>query len=146
MLGPILGPTVGGYMTELYDWRWVFFVVAPFGVVALLGCMAFVPETGRDPARRLDWLGFVALSVAVAATQLMFDRGQRQDWFESREIILWAAIAALGLYVFVTHSLTTARPFFDLRMFLDRNFVVGLVLMAVFGLLVFVPMPSLPRR
>ena len=144
MLGPILGPTVGGYMTELYDWRWVFFVVAPFGVVALLGCLAFVPETSRDPGRRLDWLGFAALSVAVAATQLMFDRGQRQDWFESREIILWAAIAALGFYLFVTHSLTTARPFFDLRMFLDRNFAVGLVLMAVFGLLVFVPMLLIP--
>jgi MFS transporter, DHA2 family, multidrug resistance protein len=144
MLGPILGPTVGGYMTELYDWRWVFFVVAPFGVVALLGCLAFVPETSRDAGRRLDWLGFVALSVAVAATQLMFDRGQRQDWFESREIILWAAIAALGFYLFVTHSLTTARPFFDLRMFLDRNFAVGLVLMAVFGLLVFVPMLLIP--
>jgi MFS transporter, DHA2 family, multidrug resistance protein len=144
MLGPILGPTIGGYMTELYDWRWVFFVVAPFGVVALLGCMAFVPETGRDPARRLDWFGFVALSVAVAATQLMFDRGQRQDWFESPEIVLWAAVAMLGLYLFVTHSLTAARPFFDLRMFLDRNFVVGLVLMAIFGLLVFVPMVLIP--
>ena len=70
MLGPILGPTIGGYMTELYNWRWVFFVVAPFGVLALLGCLAFVPETGRQPGRRLDWFGFVALSVAVAATQL----------------------------------------------------------------------------
>ena len=144
MLGPILGPTLGGYMTELYDWRWVFFVVAPFGVVALLGCMAFVPDGGREPARRLDWFGFIALSVAVAATQLMFDRGQRQDWFESREIVLWAVVATLGFYLFVTHSLTAARPFFDLRMFLDRNFVVGLVLMAVFGLLVFVPMVLIP--
>jgi DHA2 family multidrug resistance protein len=144
MLGPILGPTIGGYMTELYDWRWVFFVVAPFGVIALLLCMAFVPESGREPARRLDWFGFIALSVAVAATQLMFDRGQRQDWFESREIVLWAAVAALGFYLFVAHSLTAARPFFDLRMFLDRNFVVGLVLMTVFGLLVFVPMVLIP--
>jgi DHA2 family multidrug resistance protein len=131
-------------MTELYDWRWVFFVVVPFGVLALLGCAAFVPETGREPARRLDWFGFVVLSVAVAATQLMFDRGQRQDWFESREIVLWAVLAALGLYLFVVHSLTTPRPFFDLRMFLDRNFVVGLVLMTVFGLLVFVPMVLIP--
>jgi DHA2 family multidrug resistance protein len=144
MLGPILGPTVGGYMTELYDWRWVFFVVAPFGVIALLGCMAFVPDGDRQPARRLDWFGFLALSVAVAATQLMFDRGQRQDWFESREIVLWAMVAAFGFYLFVAHSLTTPRPFFDLRMFLDRNFVVGLVLMTIFGLLVFVPMVLIP--
>jgi DHA2 family multidrug resistance protein len=144
MLGPILGPTIGGYMTEMYEWRWVFFVVAPFGVVALLGCMAFVPDSGRETKRPLDWFGFVALSVAVAATQLMFDRGQRADWFESHEIVLWAAVAALGLYLFVTHSLTAAQPFFDLRMFLDRNFVVGLVLMTVFGLLVFVPMVLIP--
>ena len=79
MLGPILGPTVGGYMTELYNWRWVFFVVAPFGVLALFGCLAFVPETRREPTRRLDWFGFVTLSVTVAATQLVFDRGQRLD-------------------------------------------------------------------
>ena len=74
----------------------------------------------------------------------MFDRGQRQDWFESREIMLWAAIALLGFYLFVAHSLTAARPFLDLRMFRDRNFVVGLVLMCVFGLLVFVPMVLIP--
>jgi DHA2 family multidrug resistance protein len=144
MLGPILGPTVGGYMTELYDWRWVFFVVAPFGVIAFFGCSSFVPESAPGTARRLDWFGFIVLSIAVASTQLMFDRGQRQDWFESGEIVLWAALAALALYLFVAHSLTAAQPFFDLRMFLDRNFVVGLVLMAVFGLLVFVPMVLIP--
>ena len=144
MLGPILGPTVGGYMTELYNWRWVFFVVAPFGVIALLGCMAFVPDSARQPGRRLDWFGFVALSVAVAATQLVFDRGQRLDWFESDEILLWAALALLGYYLFVVHSLTTAQPFLDMAMFRDRNFVVGLVLMFVFGLLVFVPMVLIP--
>ena len=97
MLGPILGPTVGGYMTELYNWRWVFFVVAPFGVIALFGCLAFVPDTEREPGRRLDWFGFVALSVAVAATQLVFDRGQRLDWFESDEILLWAGARAARL-------------------------------------------------
>jgi DHA2 family multidrug resistance protein len=144
MLGPILGPTIGGYMTELYNWRWVFFVVAPFGVIALLGCMAFVPDSAREPGRRLDWFGFFALSVAVAATQLMFDRGQRLDWFESGEILLWAALALLGLYLFVVHSLTTAQPFLDMAMFRDRNFVVGLILMFVFGLLVFVPMVLIP--
>jgi DHA2 family multidrug resistance protein len=144
MLGPILGPTIGGYMTELYDWRWVFFVVAPFGVLALLGCMAFVPDTERQPGRRLDWFGFIALSVAVAATQLVFDRGQRLDWFESDEILLWAVLAALGYYLFVVHSLTAEQPFLDMRMFRDRNFVVGLILMFVFGLLVFVPMVLIP--
>ena len=144
MLGPILGPTVGGYMTELYNWRWVFFVVAPFGVVALIGCLAFVPDGGRQERRPLDWFGFVTLSVAVAATQLVFDRGQRLDWFESTEIVLWAAIALLGGYLFTAHSLTAARPFLDLRMFQDRNFVVGLLLMFVFGLLVFVPMVLIP--
>ena len=139
MLGPILGPTVGGYMTELYNWRWVFFVVVPFGVIALFGCLAFVPESGRQPGRGST--GSVSSRfVAVAATQLMFDRGQRLDWFESDEILLWAVLALLGYYLFVVHSLTTAEPFLDMRMFRDRNFVVGLILMFVFGLLVFVPM------
>jgi DHA2 family multidrug resistance protein len=131
-------------MTELYNWRWVFFVVAPFGVLALFGCLAFVPEAGRQPKRRLDWFGFVTLSVAVAATQLVFDRGQRLDWFESDEILLWAFIAVVGYYLFVAHSLTAAQPFLDMRMFRDRNFVVGLILMFVFGLLVFVPMVLIP--
>ena len=144
MLGPILGPTIGGYMTELYNWRWIFFVVAPFGVVALAGCAAFVTESRREAGLRLDWFGFIVLSLALAATQLMFDRGQRLDWFESDEIVLWAVIAGLGYYLFVAHSLTAERPFFDLRMFTDRNFVVGLVLMFVFGLLVFVPMVLIP--
>jgi DHA2 family multidrug resistance protein len=144
MLGPILGPTIGGYMTELYNWRWVFFVVVPFGVIALFGCLAFVPETARHGARRLDWFGFIALSVGVAATQLMFDRGHRLDWFESDEILLWAALALLGYYLFIVHSLTAAEPFLDMRMFRDRNFVVGLLLMFVFGLLVFVPMVLIP--
>ena len=112
-------------MTELYNWRWVFFVVAPFGVLALLGCLAFVPETRREPTRRLDWFGFVTLSVTVAATQLVFDRGQRIDWFEFDEILLWAFLAVVGCYLFVAHSLTAAQPFLDMRMFRDRNFVVG---------------------
>ena len=92
----------------------------------------------------LDWFGFIALSVAVAATQLMFDRGQRLDWFESDEILLWAVLALLGYYLFIVHSLTTAEPFLDMRMFRDRNFAVGLILMFVFGLLVFVPMVLIP--
>ena len=102
------------------------------------------PRLRREPERRLDWFGFVTLSVAVAATQLVFDRGQRLDWFESDEILLWAFLALVGYYLFVAHSLTAAQPFLDMRMFRDRNFVVGLILMFVFGLLVFVPMVLIP--
>jgi MFS transporter, DHA2 family, multidrug resistance protein len=121
-----------------------FFVVVPFGVIALFGSLAFLPETARQPGRRLDTFGFIALSVAAATTQLVFDRGQRLDWFESDEILLWAGLALLGYYLFVVHSLTAAEPFLDMRMFRDRNFVVGLILMFVFGLLVFVPMVLIP--
>ena len=143
MLGPILGPTVGGYMTELYNWRWVFFIVVPFGVIALSAAWRSCPKAADS--RNVGSTGSAfALSVAVAATQLMFDRGQRLDWFESDEILLWAGLALLGYYLFVVHSLTTAEPFLDIRMFRDRNFVVGLILMFVFGLLVFVPMVLIP--
>ena len=133
MLGPILGPTVGGYMTELYNWRWVFFIVVLFGVTRPRGLPRRSCPKAAD-SRNVGSTGSVFRFRQVAATQLMFDRGQRLDWFESDEILLWAGLALLGYYLFVVHSLTTAEPFLDIRMFRDRNFVVGLILMFVFGL------------
>ena len=143
MVGPILGPTLGGYLTDLYNWRWVFYVNLPFGVLATAGLMLFLPKTEGQSAHRFDFLGFGVLALGLGAFQLMLDRGQDQDWFGSREIIIEAVLAGLGIYLFVVHLLTAERPFIAPRLFRDRNlsaslavmFAVGMILLASSALL-----------
>jgi DHA2 family multidrug resistance protein len=145
VLGPIIAPTLGGYLSEEYGWRWVFFMVVPCALVAIMGILAFVRDLGQPGKVRFDWTGFIALSLAVAATQLMLDRGEREDWFESPEIIAAACIAGLSFYVFVSHSLTASKtPFLDFGMLKDRNFALGMCFILVFGMLNFTPMVIFP--
>jgi DHA2 family multidrug resistance protein len=129
MVGPILGPTLGGYLTEFYNWRWVFYVNLPFGILAISGLMAFLPKEDSDAKLRFDWIGFAVLALAVGAFQLMLDRGEDQDWFTSREIIVEAVLAGLGLYLFVVHMFTAEKPFLPPAIFRDRNFAAGMVMM-----------------
>jgi DHA2 family multidrug resistance protein len=144
VLGPIVGPVVGGYLSEAYDWRWVFHMITPFSILALLGTWLFI-EDRESPARmRLDWLGFLLLSAMLASLQLMLDRGERADWFDSGEILTYAALAAFALYAFIVHSVTAERPFLQPALLRDRNFTIGLVLIFVFGMLNFTPMTLLP--
>jgi DHA2 family multidrug resistance protein len=144
MVGPILGPTLGGYLTEVYSWRFVFFINLPFGILALIGIIAFVPEAPTSRERRFDVFGFLTLSIALGALQLMLDRGELKDWFSSDEIVLTAALAALAFYLFVVHSCTTDRPFLDPLVFADRNFVVGLVMVFVLGIILLSTLALLP--
>ncbi len=144
VLGPTIAPTLGGYLSETYNWRWVFFMVVPFGMLSLIGVWVFVRQAGKQTGIRLDWSGFLALSFTVAAFQLMLDRGERSNWFESNEIVIEAFIAAVGLYIFIAHSLTAERPFLPPRLLADRNFAVGLLLTLIFGMLNFTPMVLLP--
>jgi DHA2 family multidrug resistance protein len=142
MVGPILGPTLGGYLTELYDWRWVFFVNLPFGAAATLGLVLCLPRS-KPRRAQFDWFGFTAFAIGIAGLQLMLDRGETQDWFSSTEIITEAVMAGLGLYLFIVHLFTADRPFINPRIFRDRNlsagllmmFAVGMVLLAVSALL-----------
>jgi DHA2 family multidrug resistance protein len=134
MLGPILGPTVGGILTDAYDWRWVFYINVPFGVAACAALWIFFKDTARDSSLRFDWFGFGALSVGLAALQLLLDRGNTKDWFSSSEIVVEAIIAVIALYLFLVHMLTAPKPFIPRSIFRDRNFVGGLVLMFVMGL------------
>ena len=145
MLGPIMGPPLGGFMAEVYDWRLAFAFLAPFGVVTVFLVLAALPETRKFPDLHLDWLGFASLCLAVAAVQLMLDRGNRLDWFESVEIVAWAVIAGFSTYYFAVHSLTTRQPFIDLRIFLDKNWVIGSACMAISGMLTFAPLMLLPN-
>ncbi len=106
MVGPILGPIVGGYLTDQLSWRWCFYINVPLGIVAILGAIAFIPETMKATGRKLDWLGFGFLSLAVACLQLGLDRGEQKGWFESPEILIEFSLMAFGAYMFVAHSAT----------------------------------------
>lgn len=144
VVGPIIGPTLGGFVAEAYNWRWVFFMVLPVCLVSILGVWVFITERQGDRETRLDWIGFLALAVAIGSFQLMLDRGERQDWFESPEIIIEASLTVAGLYIFVVHTMTTSAPFLNPKLLLDRNFALGLCFALMFGALAFVPMVLLP--
>ncbi len=142
--GPVLGPTLGGFVAEEYTWRWVFFMTTPVCVLSVFLVWVFIHDAHRNLGTRLDWTGFLALSIAIAAFQLVMDRGDRLDWLESPEIIIESCIAAFGLYVFVIHTLTTSHPFLPPRLLLDRNFSLGLCFVLIFGAISFVPMILIP--
>jgi DHA2 family multidrug resistance protein len=144
VVGPIFGPVFGGALSELYDWRWTFWLIVPISAVAWAGLWASLVEGGRQQSARFDWAGFLSLSLAVTCLQLILDRGQQEDWFDSREIIIETAIAGVALYVFVVHSLTARAPFLNPRHLLDRNYSLGLIIVLVYGMLNFTPMVMLP--
>ena len=133
MAAPILGPVLGGWLTEDYSWRYVFYINLPIGVLALVGMMMFLPRAPRREAR-LDWTGFVSLSIAIAALQVMLDRGQELDWLGSKEIVAEAIVAGSAFYVFLVHIFTAREPFLRPALFRDRNFTAGVIFVAIVGL------------
>ncbi len=134
MVGPILGPTLGGYLTDAYNWRWVFYINLPFGILTLTGLMLFMKDEGSARSSRFDWIGFGALSLAIGALQLMLDRGEMKDWFGSTEIITEAVLAGLGLYLFLVHVALAEKPFIPPRIFRDVNFTASLLIMFTVGM------------
>ena len=133
MVGPILGPTLGGYLTEMYNWRYVFYINLPFGILATLGLLICMPRSFGNAKLRFDWIGFGVLSLGIGGLQLMLDRGQDQDWFTSREVIAEAVLGGLGVYLFIVHMITAEKPFIPPVLFRDRNFAAGLMLMFATG-------------
>ncbi len=144
VLGPILGPTLGGLLTEHYSWRWVFYINVPLGALAFLGVMATVKETPLNSKRHFDLLGFAFLSLGIGALQMMLDRGESQNWFNSPEIILECILMGLGFYWFISHIFTYKQPFIEPAIFKDRNFSVGLIFMFVVGIILLATMALLP--
>lgn len=134
MVGPIIGPTLGGFLTDEYNWRWCFYINLPIGVMAVIAAIAFIPETQRTQDRKFDWFGFSFLTLALACLQLALDRGEQKGWFQSTEIQVEAALTLFGLYMFIVHSLTTKRPFLDPAMFRDRPFVLSLSIAVAIGI------------
>jgi DHA2 family multidrug resistance protein len=134
MVGPILGPTLGGYLTDVYDWRWVFFINLPFGLLSIAGIVLFLDDTGRDSKLTFDWTGFAALSLGIGALQLMLDRGEHLDWFSSAEILTETVLCVLGLYLFLVHLRLAEKPFIPPRIFRDVNFSAGFLVMFAIGM------------
>jgi DHA2 family multidrug resistance protein len=137
MMGPIMGPSLGAWLTETYSWHWVFFVNLPFGIFTVLGLIVFMDETGKNFELRFDWFGFLALALGIGSLQVALDRGEQLGWLESNEIIGEFIVSAVGFYYFFAHSLTTSKPFVQFAIFKDRNFIGGCVFMAVMGLVLF---------
>jgi DHA2 family multidrug resistance protein len=133
LVGPMIGPTLGDWLTETASWRAIFLINVPVGVLALLGLILFARDSSRGRPQPFDLMGFLAVSITLAALQLMFDRGQMQDWFSSREIWIEATVAALFAWLALVHMLTAPDPFIKPRLFADRNFLLGSVLGAMVG-------------
>lgn len=144
VIGPVSGPIFGSMVSEMYDWRWAFFMIVPPGLAAMVCCWFALSEHKDREKAGFDWTGFIALSTAIAAAQLIMDRGQRLDWFDSTEILLECALVVIGLWVFIVHSLTAEKPFLDPRLLLDRNLSIGLILSFVMGMLSFTPLVLFP--
>jgi DHA2 family multidrug resistance protein len=142
---PTLAPLFGGYISEEISWRWVFFILVPIAALAFIGTLAAIkPDPARSERLKLDWIGFASLSIAVACIQLILDRGERLEWFESTEIVVEALLAVVFGWIFLAHSCTRERPFIDPRLLLERNFALGIGISAVFGMLFVTPMVLLP--
>ena len=137
MLGPIMGPTLGAWLTDNYSWHWVFLINLPIGVITVIGMLLFMTETQKQEQLRFDWFGFLALAVGIGSLQLLLDRGEQVGWFGATEIWIEAIISAIGFYYFFAHSLTTPEPFVRFKLFNDRNFVSGTVFMVVIGVVLF---------
>ena len=137
MLGPIMGPSLGAWLTETYSWHRVFFVNIPFGIVTVAGLIIFMDETKTDSEMKFDWFGFGALAIGIGAMQVALDRGEQLGWLESPEIVAETILSIVGFYYFFAHSFTTKRPFIQFEIFKDRNFIGGCVFMAVMGLVLY---------
>jgi DHA2 family multidrug resistance protein len=133
MVGPVLGPVIGGWLTDQFNWRWVFYINLPLGALAFAGISYFMRETPVRNDMKFDWLGFGSLSVAIGAMQIFLDRGAQLDWLSSLEIVVEAVIAASAFYIFVVHTFTARQPFVNPKLFLDRNFSVGMVFIFIVG-------------
>jgi len=144
MVGPILGPTLGGWLTFNYNWRWVFYINLPVGILAFLGILAFVRDTRHDRGQRLDFFGFALLSLGIGALQIMLDRGEQKDWFGSLEIIIECALAIIGFWMFTMWTSIADRPFLRPSLFKDRNFLGSCILIFVVGIILYATLALLP--
>ena len=144
MVGPIMGPTLGGWLTDNYSWRWVFYVNVPVGIIAFLGILIFLSEDKNADSKTFDWTGFTFFALAIAALQFMLDRGTSKDWFSSGEIIAEAIISGTCAYLFIVHYFTSDQIFLPRGLMKDVNYVSALVLTFFVGILMLATTALLP--
>jgi DHA2 family multidrug resistance protein len=146
VVAPILGPVVGGWLTENYSWRWVFYINLPVGIIALLMTRMFVfdPPYLRRESQGIDYWGMGLLVVGIGALQFVLDKGQQEDWFASTMIATLAMISVVALVALVIYELRTPHPIVDLRLFKDRSYSVGVFLMTVVGFALYGSLVLLP--
>ena len=144
VIGPAIAPTLGGYLAEEYNWRWVFLMIVPLGLAALLGVLRFIQESKRVDNVRFDYLGFALFSIAIVSLQLIMDRGERLDWYDSSFIIGATVTLVLASYMFVVNSFFAPKPFIDPTLFTNRNYAIGLVVVFIYGSVNFTPLVLLP--
>lgn len=137
MAGPVLGPIVGGWITDAWNWRWCFLINLPFGIASFIGLWMSLPHRKKVEQRPFDIMGFGFLALFLASLQMILDRGPSQDWFGSNEIMLYAALSTIGLYLFIVHTMTAKKPFFDPIILRDRNFLIGVSIGFLFSALIF---------
>ena len=143
MVGPIIGPTLGGWLTDSFNWRWVFLVNLPVGILAFLGCWAYLPRAEPTP-RAFDLFGFAMIAIGLGALQMLLDRGGEVDWFNAAETWIYFGLAVSGFWVFTVHIIGAKKPFLDPGMFMDRNFTTGLIMMFVIGVILLASLALLP--
>lgn len=142
LAGPIVAPSLGGWLTDTWSWRWVFFINIPFGVFAFFGMLAFMFESRADRPPRFDIFGFLTVSLTLAAIQLMLDRGEYLDWFDSTEIRIYAFVAAIAVYLGIVHMMTAKKEtFIRPELYKDRNFTIGSMLSVMIGFALFATIP-----
>ena len=144
VFGPIIGPALGGFLTDNFSWRWVFFINLPFGILSAIGVFTFIKDHRNAIKIPFDFLGFMLLSVGIGSFQLFLDRGDDRAWFESSEIWFEAVIAGLAIALFAFHTVTAERPFLPRELLKDRNFISATVFGFFFGLLLFSALALLP--
>ena len=147
ILAPILGPTLGGWITDNYSWRWIFYLNLPVGVISILMISAFVRDPhyiGKNKTGGIDLWGIGFLALGFGTLQVVLDTGQRKDWFGSTQIRVFAALCVFGLVALVVRELTTAHPIVDLRVLKDRTFTAGVTIMTMLGFVLYASLMLLP--
>ena len=144
-IAPTIAPLLGGYVCEILSWSWVFYIMLPIAILAFFGLFIFVrPDLPKKDRAELDWIGFLSLVAMISSIQLVLDRGEREEWLSSLQIVFACFCAVISGWIFITHSLTKERPLIDLGLFTERNFVLGILIHAIFGMLFITPMVLMP--
>ena len=146
VVAPIIGPVVGGWLTDSYSWRWVFYINLPVGVASIIMTKMFIfdPPYLRRDVEKIDYWGIGMLVVGIGALQYVLDRGQEVDWFANRSILILSVVSAVTLLVLIYHELTTAHPIIDLRVFKERSYATGVFLMTMLGFVLYGSLVLLP--